>query len=104
MRSRIQPSSTHNGSPYTSTSSAILASRNFAGSIEPPLVDEFRRRVHHVAEQAGVLGVDDVLVEAGGGLRPRRLRRRHRWAPPRPAADRPAPQAHKPRVAATSPM
>src|SRR5258706_6552977 len=56
------------------SSSAILASRNFARSIEPPLVDEFRRRMHHHVQERRPGGIDDVLVEAGGGLGPAKVR------------------------------
>src|SRR5258707_1917838 len=47
------------------SSSAILASRNVARSIEPPLIDEFRRRVHHHVHERRAGGVDDVPVQAG---------------------------------------
>src|SRR5258708_13523326 len=50
-------------------SSAILASRNVARSIEPPLIDEFRRRVHHHVHERRAGGVDDVPVQAGEGRR-----------------------------------
>src|SRR5258706_8817363 len=49
------------------SSSSRRAARNFARSIEGSFVYEFRRPMHHVAEPGGVLGGDDVLVEAGGG-------------------------------------
>src|SRR5258707_3927465 len=51
------------------SSSAILASRNVARSIEPPLIDEFRRRVHHHVHERRAGGVDDVPVQAGEGRR-----------------------------------
>src|SRR5258707_13625978 len=51
------------------SSSAILASRNVARSIEPPLIDEFRRRVHHHVHERRAGGVDDVPGQAGGGRR-----------------------------------
>src|SRR5258707_13155302 len=51
------------------SSSAILASRNVARSIEPPLIDEFRRRVHHHVHERRAGGVDDVAVQAGEGRR-----------------------------------
>src|SRR5258708_31013446 len=51
------------------SSSAILASRNVARSIEPPLIDEFRRRVHHHVHERRAGGVDDVPVQGGEGRR-----------------------------------
>src|SRR5258708_25981013 len=51
------------------SSSAILASRNVARSIEPPLADEFRRRVHHHVHERRAGGVDDVPVQAREGRR-----------------------------------
>src|SRR5258708_2965900 len=51
------------------SSSAILASRNVARSIEPRLIDEFRRRVHHHVHERRAGGVDDVPVQAGEGRR-----------------------------------
>src|SRR5258706_8876864 len=58
------------------SSSAILASRNFARSIEPPLVDEFRRRMHHHVQERRPGGVDDVPVQGRECRRPVRLRLR----------------------------
>src|SRR5258708_28950853 len=52
-----------------SLSSAILASRNFARPIEPPLADQFRRRMHHHVHERRAGGVDDVPVQAGEGRR-----------------------------------
>src|SRR5258707_8381270 len=52
-----------------SLSSAILASRNFARPIEPPLADQFRRRMHHHVHERRPGGVDDVPVQGGEGRR-----------------------------------